>query len=251
MTYQPELSVLKDGNAVASTAARVIAAHIEDSPAAVLGLATGRTPLAVYADLRGRVARGELSFDGVRCFSLDEYQGLPPGHPASYHSYMCRELFDHVDIRQDDWHLPDGTADDLAAAGAGYEAAIRHAGGVDLQLLGIGENGHIGFNEPGAPFESRTREVALAASTIRANASEFPPGDTPPTHALTMGIGTILEARRILLLATGSRKAKAVAAMMTGPIDPAVPASALRLHPAVTILCDAEAASCLSGDECG
>ncbi|MDT0681268.1 glucosamine-6-phosphate deaminase [Roseicyclus sp. F158] len=245
MTHAPELTILDDGDAVTSEAARMIAAVIADTPGAVLGLATGRTPLAVYARLREDAAAGKLSFEGVRSFNLDEYLGLPPEHPASYHSYMRREFFDHVDLRAGDWHLPDGMADDPAAAGGRYEVAIRQAGGIDLQLLGIGENGHIGFNEPGAPFDSRTRKVALAASTIAANASEFPDGQTPPSHALTMGIATILEARRIVLLATGSKKAKALDAMLSGTIDPAVPASALRLHPAVTILCDKEAASCL------
>lgn len=244
MTQPPDLQVFESRDAVAREAARLVALCIRARSQPVLGLATGRTPLAVYAELRQQVARGALSFAGVRCFNLDEYRRLSPEHPASYHAYMRRELFEHVDIRPGDWALPDGMADPVEA-GERYESEIRAAGGIDLQLLGIGENGHIGFNEPGASFDSRTREVQLASSTIQANAPEFPEGETPPSHALTMGIGTILETRRILLLATGGRKAEALAAMFHGPVDPEVPASALRLHPGVTVLCDTEAASCL------
>ena len=246
MTDSIELRVVADAGAVAAEGAEEIARCIQSSPRSVLGLATGRTPVAVYARLRAMQAARRISFAGVTTFNLDEYGGLPPDHPASYHRYMRRELFDHVNIAPGAWHVPDGMTAP-GPASAAYETTIRNAGGIDLQLLGIGENGHIGFNEPGSPFDSRTREVTLAPSTREANAAEFPAGEAPPETAITMGIGTILEARRILLLATGPRKAAALAAALCGPVGPEMPASALRLHPAVTIIADRAAAAGLDG----
>ena len=241
--HRPELHVLKDAEAVADAAAALILDQIACRRETVLGLATGRTPLAVYARVRDAAANG-ADLDRIRTFNLDEYCGLSSEHPASYQAYMRRELFDPIALPRDRWHMPDGSGAPQAAADA-YEAAIRNAGGIDLQLLGIGENGHIGFNEPGAPFDSRTREVELAPSTRAVNADDFPPGEEPPRTAITMGIATILEARRLLLLVVGQRKAKALAAALTGPVTTDLPASALRLHPRTTIFADAAAAALL------
>jgi len=208
-----------------------------------LGLATGRTPLAVYTALRDRVATGQLSLAHAICFNLDEYSGLPAGHPASFESYMRRELFGPIGLPDDRWHLPDG--DGGPAEARSFEAAIVAAGGIGLQLLGIGRNGHIGFNEPGAAHDSRTRQVRLTEQTRQANAQDFPASTAVPEYAVTMGIGTILEAREILLMATGTAKAEALAAALQGPVIEAVPASALQRHSRVTVLCDAAAAQFL------
>ncbi|MFC7704451.1 glucosamine-6-phosphate deaminase [Plastorhodobacter daqingensis] len=242
LLFQPRLQVLASQEDVARQAAALLEARIRQGAARVLGLATGRTPLRVYALLSEAVRDGRLSLAGISTFNLDEYAGLSPDHPGSYRSYMNRHLFAGSDVDLARTHVPDGLAADPVAAGRDYEARIKAAGGIDLQLLGIGQNGHIGFNEPGSPFDSRTRMVPLAASTRAANAGDFP-GGTVPERAITMGIGTILEAREIVLLACGPAKAEAVAAMIDGPVGPACPASALRLHPRVTVLCDAEAAA--------
>lgn len=241
--HRPEIRVLDDAEAVADAAAALIIDVVARRPGAVLGLATGRTPLEVYARLRAAAAAG-ARLDRIRSFNLDEYRGLPPNHPASYRAYMRRELFDAIGLADDRWHIPEGWGAPEAVADA-YEAAIHDAGGIDLQLLGIGENGHIGFNEPAAPFNSRTREVELAPSTRAANAADFPPGEEPPRTAITMGIATILDARRLLLLAVGARKAKALAAALSGPVLPAIPASAIRLHPHAMVLADPAAAALL------
>ena len=239
--FEPTLRTFDDADAVADAAAAEIVAFVTGTSRPVLGLATGRTPLAVYARLRAAHEAGRIGFAAATTFNLDEYRGIDPDHPASFHRYMRRELFDHVDLPPGRCHLPDGAGDPDAAA-MRYEAAIRAAGGIGLQLLGIGRNGHIGFNEPGSAFDSRTREVPLSASTLAANAPDFPQEETPPATAITMGIGTILDARRILLLVTGTSKAGALAATLSGMPDRDRPASALRLHPDVTILCDRAAA---------
>lgn len=241
--HRPEIRVLDDADAVADTAAALILGMVARRPDAVLGLATGRTPLEVYARLRAAAAAG-ARLGRIRSFNLDEYRGLPPDHPASYRAYMRRELFDPIGLPDDRWHIPDGLGAPEAAADA-FEAASRDAGGIDLQLLGIGENGHIGFNEPAASLDSRTREVELAPSTRVANTADFPPGEEPPRTAITMGIATIFEARRLLLLAVGARKAKALAAAPSGPVLPTIPASAIRLHPHATVLADPAAAALL------
>ncbi|SDF00874.1 glucosamine-6-phosphate deaminase [Limimaricola pyoseonensis] len=234
----PRVEILDSATDVAERAAARIAAACA-APSPVLGLATGRTPLAVYAALRERIAPGGLRLDHATFFNLDEYAGLPPGHPASFASYMRRELFDPASVPEGRWHLPDGNGGPAEADG--YEAAIAAAGGIGLQLLGIGRNGHVGFNEPGAAHDSRTRRVRLTEQTRQANAPDFPAGTPVPEHAVTMGIGTILEAREILLLATGAAKAEALAAALEGPVTEAVPASALQRHPRVTVLCDVAA----------
>lgn len=238
----PRIEVFASAREVAGRAADRISAFLA-SPTPVLGLATGRTPLAVYTALRDRVATGQLSLAHAICFNLDEYSGLPAGHPASFESYMRRELFDPIGLPEDRWHLPDG--DGGPAEARSFEAAIVAAGGIGLQLLGIGRNGHIGFNEPGAAHDSRTRQVRLTEQTRQANAQDFPANTAVPEYAVTMGIGTILEAREILLMATGTAKAEALAAALQGPLIEAVPASALQRHSRVTVLCDAAAAQFL------
>lgn len=236
------IEVLASATEVARRAADRISAYLA-TPAPVLGLATGRTPLAVYTALRDRIATGRLSLAHAICFNLDEYSSLPAVHPASFESYMRRELFGPVGLPDDRWHLPDGNGGPGEARS--FEAAITAAGGIGLQLLGIGRNGHIGFNEPGAPHDSRTRQVRLTEQTRQANAPDFPADTAVPEFAVTMGIGTILEAREILLLATGTAKAEALAAALQGPVTEAVPASALQQHSGVTVLCDTAAAQFL------
>jgi glucosamine-6-phosphate deaminase len=246
----PQPLILTDEAALADFVAGRVAERLSARPGLVLGLATGQTFMAVYDRLAAARRRGTVSFAGATSFNLDEYVGLPGEHPASYHAFMRRCLFGRVDIDPERAHLPDGMAADPEAEARRYEAAIVAAGGIDLQLLGIGENGHIGFNEPGAPFGSRTRVVALDASTRGANRRFFPEGEAVPERAITMGVATILEARAIVLAATGTRKAAALHAALAGPVSPACPASVLRRHPAVTIVCDEEAAAeLLAGSE--
>lgn len=213
-----------------------------DAPA-VLGLATGRSPLEAYAELVRRHAAGALSFAHARSFNLDEYWPMEPDDPGSFRQVMATALFDQVDLPADAARLPDGSVerDDVEAECAAYEQAIRDAGGIDLQLLGIGRNGHLGFNEPGSPLDARTRLVHLAAST-RADAAASHRG-TVPHHAITVGLGTILEARRLVLLAFGAAKADAVHAALTGPVCEDVPASVIQRHGDVTVLLDENAAA--------
>jgi len=219
-------------------AAEAVAGHLR--PGAVLGLATGSSPVPVYAELLRRQASGELSFDGVRGFTLDEYIGLPRSHPQSYHSVIRRELTDAAGLVVDG---PDGEADDIQAEAARYEAAIAAAGGIDVQLLGIGTDGHIGFNEPGSSLASRTRVKTLTPQTRSDNARFFASIDEVPVHVLTQGLGTILEARHLVMIATGTGKAEAVAAAVEGPVSASCPASVLQLHPHVTFVVDEPAAA--------
>jgi glucosamine-6-phosphate deaminase len=182
------------------------------------------------------------AYGSITTFNLDEYLGLSSNDPASYAIYMRENLFEHVDIDSTLTHIPDGSAVDADAEARRYEALIAKSGGIDLMLLGLGRNAHIGFNEPGSPHDSRTRRVGLTASTIGANAAYFPPGSQQPSQAITMGIGTILECRRIVVLATGSEKAGAVAASVNGPASDTIPGSALSRHSDTTIVLDKPAA---------
>lgn len=225
--------------AAAHAVADHIAARLKAKPNLVLGLATGSTMEPVYARLVELCNKGEISFAGVTTFNLDEYVGLPPSDPRSYRSTMDSQLFDLVDIDKARTFVPDGLAADPAAFGARYEAMIRDAGGIDLQLLGIGRNGHIGFNEPGASFDALTRVVDLEASTLEANSAFFD-GAQPPSQAMTMGIGTILSSKEIVMLATGAVKRDAVRAALTGDVTTDCPASVLRRHANVSWWVDAE-----------
>ena len=219
--------------------AEVIAQHVR--PGAVLGLATGSSPLPVYRELIARHQRGELSFTGARAFTLDEYVGLPQSHPESYYSVIRREFTDHVDLDSVDG--PDGEAADIPAEAARYEAAIAGAGGIDVQLLGIGTDGHIGFNEPGSSFASLTRVKTLTEQTREDNARFFDSIDDVPKHCITQGLGTILRARHVVLLAFGEGKAEAVAGAVEGPLTASLPGSAIQLHPHATVVVDEAAAS--------
>ncbi len=231
----PELARL-----AADAVERLLAAR----PQAVLGLATGSSPLAVYDELARRHADEGLSFARARAFMLDEYVGLPADHPERYRTVIDRELVSRVDLDPDAVLGPDGLADDLAGACAGYERAIADAGGVDLQLLGIGTDGHVAFNEPGSSLASRTRVKTLTRQTREDNARFFG-GDVGavPTHCLTQGLATILSARHLVLLAQGRGKAEAVHQLVEGPVSAMWPATVLQMHPHVSVLVDEPAAS--------
>jgi glucosamine-6-phosphate deaminase len=222
-------------------AAALVADLVRRKPAAVLGLATGSTPLKLYENL---VAAG-LDWSQVTTFNLDEYLGVPPEHPQSYHTYMWENLFTKVNIHPERIHLPDGMAADVPTFCRQYEEQIRAAGGIDLQLLGLGTEGHIGFNEPSSSLASRTRIKTLTQQTRADNARFFGDEDQVPYHVITMGIGTIMEARQTLLLAFGESKAEAVAAAVEGPITASNPGSILQMHPQAVVCLDDAAASSL------
>lgn len=223
-------------------AAAVVAEVLGHNPRAVLALPTGNTPLSLYQRLVYLHRKDSVTFSAVTTFNLDEYHGLAPDDPASYAAYMHREFFDHVDINPQKVHLLNSLATDAEAECRAYEEEIRRAGGLDLAILGIGRNGHIAFNEPGSDFASRTRRVQLTDQTIADNKSLFADPARMPRFALTMGIGTILEARRVLLLASGRKKAEILAKALRGEVNTDVPASVLQLHPKLTVIADKAAA---------
>ena len=233
----------KDYKDMSRKAANIISAQVIMKPNCVLGLATGGTPVGAYAQLVEWYNKGDLDFSEVTTVNLDEYRGLPKEHPESYWSFMHKNLFDHVNIRPEAIHLPDGTNPDAADACAKYNDIIHSVGGIDLQLLGLGPNGHIGFNEPSDAFVKGTNKVALTASTIDANARFFASRDDVPTHAYTMGIGSIMKAKRVLLVVNGEKKAQAVKDCFFGPIKPQAPGSILQLHPDFTLVADEAALS--------
>lgn len=240
-----EAVVLPTSDDVGQFAADEIAAVVAARPDAVLGLATGDSPLGAYSALAGRVERGELDLSRARGFALDEYVGLPRSDSRGYRAVIDRTVTAPLGMRSDAVHVPDGAAADLAAAAAAYERAVTEAG-VDVQVLGIGSNGHIGFNEPGSPFGAPTRVVELSERTRLDNARFFAaPGDVP-THAITQGLGTIMRAKRILLVALGARKAEAVRAAVEGPVSVDCPASVLQTHPHAVLVLDEAAASRLT-----
>jgi len=242
-----EVVPLRTAGQVAALAADVVEALVRGRPAAVLGLATGSTPLPAYRELIRRHHAGVgPGYGEVSCFNLDEYVGLPPGHPQSYRATIARELTDGLGIGSERVHGPDPDEKNLATAGERYEAMIMAAGGVDLQLLGIGSDGHLAFNEPGSSLASRTRLKTLTARTRADNARFFGTPDEVPRHVLTQGLATILRARHLLLVATGAGKAAAVAAAVEGPVSASCPASVLQLHPHATVLLDEPAASGLA-----
>ncbi len=236
----------KDYNAMSRRAAAVIAAQIVSKPDCVLGLATGSSPVGAYQQLVKWYEQGDLSFAEVRSVNLDEYYGLSPDHDQSYRYFMQSNLFDHVDIAPENTNVPDGLAKDPTAECLRYERKAAELGYADLQLLGLGRNGHIGFNEPCDCFPVATHLVDLTESTIEANARFFASADDVPKQALTMGVGTIMKARKILIVASGADKADAVWKAFAGPITPEVPASILQLHPDVTLVADEAALSKLT-----
>ena len=233
----------KDYNAMSRRAASIIAAQVMAKPDCVLGLATGSTPVGAYQQLVKWYEQGDLSFAEVRSVNLDEYCGLAPDHDQSYRYFMQTNLFDHVDIKAENTNVPSGLAEDPAAECLRYEQKVAELGYADLQLLGLGRNGHIGFNEPCDHFPVATHLVDLTQSTIEANARFFASADDVPKQALTMGIGTIMKARKVLIVASGADKADAVQQAFAGPITPEMPASILQLHPDVTLVADEAALS--------
>lgn len=236
-----ELIIKPNAEEASLEAAAIIARQLREKPASVLGLATGSTPLRLYELLVEMAGAGTLDASRATTFNLDEYVGLPATHPQSYAAFMQAHLFSRLKVAS--WHIPDGTARDIPRHCAQYEQAIAAAGGIDLQLLGLGSDGHIGFNEAGSSLASRTRLKTLTAQTVADNAPHFASPAEVPRHVITMGVGTIMEARRCLVLAFGARKARAVAAMAEGPVSASCPASALQMHPACTLIMDEPAAA--------
>ncbi|MEE0844964.1 MAG: glucosamine-6-phosphate deaminase [Eggerthellaceae bacterium] len=238
-----KLIIASDYDEMSRIAADKIEECLMAKPDCVLGLATGSTPIGLYADLVEDCGNGKISFAKATTFNLDEYRGLAPDHNQSYRYFMQDNLFDHVDIDVACTHVPDGANPDAKAACEEYEKAIEQAGGIDLQLLGLGHNGHIGFNEPMDAFPVETHLVRLTERTIQANSRLFDSIDEVPREAYTMGVGTIMKAHGILVVASGADKAQIVHDAFFGPVTPQVPASVLQLHPNVTVVVDAEAGS--------
>lgn len=238
-----DVVILPDPDAVGSHAAELVARRAAANPDMVLGIATGSSPLGIYRELARLRAQGNATLDRLRCFALDEYVGLPGGHPASYAVVVADEVTTPLGLNPANVHTPDGGAADVRQACLDYEQALAAAGGVDVQILGIGTNGHIGFNEPISSLSSRTRIKALSEQTRSDNARFFREGETVPTHCITQGLGTILEAREIVLVAQGESKAEALAAAIEGPVASMCPASLLQFHPRVTMVLDEAAAS--------
>lgn len=241
-----QVVILPDENHVAEYAADVIVRQIQIKPDSTLGLATGSTPQSTYARLIQRYFAGHVRFRAVQTFNLDEYLGLAPNHPQSYRYFMDEVLFRHIDIAPENTHVPNGLAIDPKKACAAYEQSIKAAGGIDLQLLGLGRNGHIGFNEPTSSLASRTRVKTLTPATVKDNARFFKANEFQPQLSVTMGIGTIMEASFVMLLATGEHKANAVARMIEGAVSAACPASALQFHPKTVVVVDEAAAKTLA-----
>lgn len=233
-----EIIRVKDYDAMSDAACSYLVERINRLENPVLGLATGSTPEGLYKRLIEKYNQGEVSFKNVKSFNLDEYVGLDKTNPNSYYYFMKDKLFDHVDISLDNVRVPNGVATDLQQECEDHEKAIEAAGGIDIQLLGIGANGHIGFNEPGTPFSSKTQVVDLEESTIQANSRFFNSIEEVPTQAVSMGIDTIMKSKEILLLISGKNKAEALAKLLSGEVTEEVPASVLQNHPNVTVIAD-------------
>ena len=237
----------KDYNDMSRKAANIMSAQVIMKPDAVLGLATGSTPLGVYAQLIEWYKKGDIDFSEVTTVNLDEYKGLKRDNPQSYYRFMCENFFDHINIDKKNVNVPDGTVEDSDVECARYNNIIRSVGGIDMQLLGIGDNGHIGFNEPGCAFETETHCVRLTESTIKANSRFFDSIDEVPKEAYTMGIKSIMQAKKILLVASGENKAQALYEAICGPVTPKNQASILQMHNDVTIVADEAALSLIKG----
>lgn len=244
-----EVLIRPDAEEASLVGARILASAIRAKPTCVLGLATGRTPLRLYAELIRMHREEKLDFSRVTTFNLDEYVGLSPVHSQSYHHYMRENFFRHVNIDLGRTHIPNGCAPDLRAHCVEYEAAIRAAGGIDVQLLGLGANGHIGFNEPTGSLNSPTWIKILSEKTLQDNAAHFTRPEEQPRHVITMGIGTILRSSHCIVLACGARKSQAVKGVIEGPVTAMCPGSALQLHPRTTIIVDEAAAARLDNRE--
>ena len=236
---------VKDEQQFNETGAGIIASLLQSNPRAILGLATGSTPVGVYGKLIELYREGVVNFKQASSFNLDEYIGLDEQHPESYRRFMNEKLFNHIDILPENTHVPSGNSSDPERAAAEYNRLLEQAGQIDLQLLGLGHNGHIGFNEPAEELTGPTHIVKLEERTRQANARYFPSIDEVPTHAITMGIGTILQAKQILLMAKGADKAEVVARALRGPITTKCPASLLQTHPNVVVVLDQAAGGLL------
>ncbi len=239
------IHVYKNAQEVGKAAAMIVASEILKKEDCVLGLATGSTPIPTYKEMARMNREGLIDFSKVRSYNLDEYIGLAPDHVCSYRRFMNEQLFDHINIDKNNTHVPCGIGEDHEADARAYDEAVEAAGGIDLQILGIGHDGHIGFNEPGDEFVSATNIVTLTDMTIDANTRFFEKRDDVPRQAITLGNRNIMAAKRIILLATGKDKAPAIAAAIKGNITPKMPASLLQVHPNVQFLLDEEAASLL------
>ncbi|MCR3760445.1 glucosamine-6-phosphate deaminase [Clostridium felsineum] len=240
-----ELLVVKDYEEMSKKAAAIIASQVIIKPNSVLGLATGDTPLGMYKELINKYKENEVDFSKVKTFNLDEYYGLKKDNIQSYHFYMMNNLFKFINIDSNNINIPNGTSNDIEEDCLNYERKIKAAGGIDVQVLGIGVNGHIGFNEPNVNFEAQTHLVNLDEKTIKSNARFFNSIDEVPKQAISMGIKTILQSRKIILLAYGESKAEAIYNTVKGKISPEVPSSILQLHQNVTIILDESAAKLL------
>ncbi|MGH1370558.1 MAG: glucosamine-6-phosphate deaminase [Cellvibrionaceae bacterium] len=238
-----QIVILPTANDVAAYGASLFIRQLTQKPNSVLGLATGSTPVALYQKLIESYQQERISFQKTTTFNLDEYLGLQGDHPQSYRHFMNQHLFEQVDVDPNLTHVPPGNASNPISACEEYERMIENSGGIDLQLLGIGRNGHIGFNEPSSGLRSRTRVKTLTQETIDDNARFFSKGEFQPHLSITMGIGTILDSRQVLLLATGSGKAEAIRDTIEGPMSASCPASALQMHQSAIIVIDEEAAS--------
>jgi glucosamine-6-phosphate deaminase len=241
-----EVIIKEDYEEISKLAARIIGGIVRHVPRAVLGLATGGTPVGCYRELVRMHNEEDLDFSQIVTFNLDEYVGIAEDHEQSYHRFMWDNLFSHINVVAANVHIPDGNAEDLHEACDDYEVEMDEHGGVDVQLLGIGSNGHLAFNEPGSSLGSRTRIKTLTERTRQDNSRYFDSIDEVPKYCVTMGIGTIMESGKLLLLANGASKAEAIAAAVEGPITASVPASAIQLHPDVTVIMDRAAASKLT-----
>ncbi len=233
---------VKDYQEMSQEAAKRIIHMVKETPNAVLGLATGGTPTGTYQEMVQEHVQNGTSYADIKTINLDEYVGMPPENPNSYYFFMKKNLFEHLDVQHTNTHIPDGTVQDLSEFCTTYDQLIS-ANPIDLQLLGIGQNGHIGFNEPGTSFATNTHIVTLTHSTRKANARYFDSINEVPTHAITMGIASILQSKSILLLASGIKKAEAIRRLLNEPEHPDFPASALKSHPNVTLIADEEAFS--------
>lgn len=240
--------VKEDYDAMSAEGAKLVAELVREKPDCVIGFATGSTPLGMYKELIRMHKNHGLDFSKVTTFNLDEYVGLPPEHDQSYHYFMWENLFKHINVNPSNVYIPMGMADDINKFCVWYEQKIKQLGGIDLQILGIGANGHIAFNEPGSSLGSRTRIKTLSEETRKDNARFFSNMDEVPKYAITMGVGTIMEARTLLLLASGKNKADAIKATVEGPIMAKYPATIVQMHQYATVVVDKEAASKLEGE---
>lgn len=235
--------ITKDYDEMSKVAANIIAAQMTLKPNSVLGFATGSSPIGTYAELIKKNQAGDIDFSTITTVNLDEYKDLPITHDQSYYYFMNDYLFNHVNIDKNNTNLPNGNAEDPEAECTRYEALIKELGGIDMQLLGLGHNGHVGFNEPGDCFQKNTYCVTLTERTIDANKRFFESADAVPRQAITMGVGTIMAAKKLVLVVSGADKADALQKCLQGPITPSVPGSILQLHPDVTVVCDEAAYS--------